>query len=539
MKKFFSVVVSLLLLFSLVNCQTAFANSFFFNSQDKVENELIICFEAEEEDGVKAFNSTSAIDEQEAALKSLGLEVKGSVIKSLNDSNDRMGIFEDKTEEVLKSLGSVFLVKYDSKNYFTSKRATSGIKKQLEKKGYKIKYVEQNYIYKALNVTQDYNISSYTLNPNQAWHYEMINVPQAWETTVGSPNVKIAILDTGIDYNHDCLSNFVDLNLSTSYVNDSPMDDHSHGTHVAGTIASYGSVSGVMRNASLIAVKVLDSSGSGSTYDIQEAIIYAANCNADAINMSLGGGSYAQSMQDACTYAINQGTVVVAATGNSGTSTVSYPAKYDGVIGVGNVQSDGTRASSSQYGEGLDIMAPGTYIYSTVPNNSFAFYSGTSMATPHVCGVVGLMRAANPDATVAEICDAIFETGQYAGSSYEYGNGIIDANACVDTITGTPVDPPEEKQLSVSTEYSSTRSKIYQYITVKDENNNVVIGATVNVEITCPNGSIINKNLTTDSNGVASNSINARSNGYGTYTYNVTVSKIGYTTIAINESYEF
>lgn len=273
--------------------------------------------------------------------------------------------------------------------------------------------------------------SEYQLHPEQAWHYNMINAPQAWTVTEGSPNVKIAVLDTGIDYNHPNLKNFVDLSLGKSFVGGSVMDKQKHGTHVAGTIASYGSVSGVMRNATLIPVKVLGDDGRGSNYGIQQGILYAANIDADVINMSLGGGGFSKGMNEACETATNQGVTIVAATGNNSSSSIGYPAAYDSVLAVGAVNQQKERAYFSQYGEGLDVMAPGFDIYSTIPNGGFTKLKGTSMATPHVAGVAGLIKSANGNLSPEEVKNILKQTAQPAGSSYEYGNGIVDAYAAV------------------------------------------------------------------------------------------------------------
>lgn len=541
MKKFLSLCLTLMLVFSTLSIQCVFGATI-SNEEDIIPGELIVSFKMS--DSMKNSIDKNSVDGQEEALESVGLNVLDSMVRTLEMNTNSIS---SNRNDFVDTLGSVYLVKYDTDKYSFVKTAIVELKRELEKLGYNIKYIEPNYKVKAtdIDVTSNY-YPSYTLNENQAWHYRMIKAPEAWETTIGSPNVVVAVVDTGIDYNHNCLENFVDVNLSKSFVdgNTDPLDDNNHGTHVAGTIASYGVVSGVMRNAKLIAVKVLDSQGSGSTYSVQEGITYAANSGADVINMSLGGGSYQQSMQDACTYAINQGTVVVAATGNSYSNTVSYPAKYEGVIGVGNVKSDRSRAPSSQYGEGLDISAPGTNIYSTVRNNQFATYSGTSMATPHVSGVVGLMRAANPDATVQEICNAIFNTAQYAGSMNEYGYGIIDAEACVLAMNGGPVDPPtpeDPTQMNVDLSVSSSFFGIYmdQQITVNDQENNPIADATVTLNITCPNGSVINKTLTTNSNGVATNSLSAWSYGYGDYTFNIVVEKTGYETATLNRTVNF
>src|SRR5699024_2569630 len=158
-------------------------------------------------------------------------------------------------------------------------------------------------------------------------------------------------------------------------------------THVAGTIASYGSVSGVMQDATLIPVKVLNDSGSGSMFGIQQGIIHAASVNSDVINMSLGGGGYDRGMDEAIQTANNRGTIIVAATGNDGIGRVSYPAAYSGSIAVGSVTSSKTRSYFSNYGPELDVMAPGSNIYSTLPNSWNDYVYGTSMARPHVAGV--------------------------------------------------------------------------------------------------------------------------------------------------------
>lgn len=520
-----------LLVLMLCGIQNVFGTN---SSNEYVSGELIVSFVMD--DSISSFSENSSIESQEDSLRLLGLDIKDSMIKSISADKNNIMMFKD-MHKMTQNFGSVFLVKYN-KPYFSIKYTANKIKRKLEQQGYNIKYVEPNSVVKALDCEK----SSYTLNPNQAWHYNMIKVPQAWDTTIGSSNVKIAVVDSGIDYNHNCLSNFVDVNSSKSYVegNTSPMDDHCHGTHVAGTIASYGSVSGVMRNATLIAVKVLNNKGSGTSYAVQQGITYAAQQNADVINLSLGGGSYSQAMQDACTYAINNGTVVVAATGNNYSSTVSYPAKYEGVIGVGNVKSDGTRSASSQYGEGLDISAPGTNIYSTVPNNQFATYSGTSMATPHVAGVVGLMRSVKSDATVQEICDTIFNTAQPKNDMTHYGYGIIDAEACVLNINGNP-NPPGEDELDVDVSFSSYFFGIYlkQTVTVKDQDNSLISGANVKFEVTCPDGYVENETTTTNSSGIATNTTSKWSHGSGKYTVKVTVEKAGYDTVVVTKSVNF
>ena len=436
-----------------------------------LEGQLIVSIE---ENSLPPSRGGDEMSEQVSAIEDAGIQVLDSLLDTEDDmrsmGNDSIGpLNSDLKEEIIDNMGYVYLVEYPEKAYSNIDEAKAGVEKALEDKGLKVRYVEPNYQVEAYDLeetaapvvapevtapvatpevvapeatvpvvtpevaplVEETQASTYQLNPEQAWHYNMINAPQAWTVTEGSPNVKIAILDTGIDYNHPNLKNFVDVSLGKSFVGGSVMDKQKHGTHVAGTIASYGSVSGVMRNATLIPVKVLGDDGRGSNYGIQQGILYAANIDADVINMSLGGGGFSKGMNEACETATKQGVTIVAATGNNGQSSIGYPAAYDSVLSVGAVDSNKQKTYFSQYGEGLDVMAPGADIYSTIPNGGFKKLDGTSMATPHVAGVAGLIKAANGNLSPEEVKNILKQTAQPAGSSYEYGNGIVDAYAAV------------------------------------------------------------------------------------------------------------
>lgn len=337
----------------------------------------------------------------------------------------------------LNAIGDVYLLGYAPKTYPDFKAAAHALEEALTAAGHPVKYIEPNYEVKALG-------SMEAIHNSQAWHYNMIKVPQAWQYTTGSSAVKVAVLDTGIDHNHQSLRNLVNTTLGYNFTGGSTsdtMDRQGHGTHVAGTIGSYGVVSGVMQNVTLIPVKVLGDNGSGTTYGIQQGVIFAANQGADVINMSLGGGGYSQGMNDACNYAVSKGTIVIAATGNDGRGSISYPAAYASVIAVGSVDSNRVRSSFSNYGQGLDLVAPGRNIYSTYPNNRYTSLSGTSMATPHVAGVAGLMRAINPSLTVARAKEILLSTAQAAGAANQYGAGIVDAQAAVLAARGGGTNP--------------------------------------------------------------------------------------------------
>lgn len=244
-----------------------------------------------------------------------------------------------------------------------------------------------------------------------------------------------------------------------------PNDDEGHGTHVAGTIAqttnnSLG-VAGIAFNTSLMPVKILGADGGGSYQQIVDGIYYAVNNGAQIISMSLGGPSAAQILEDALAYAKTNGVTVIAACGNSNSSSCDYPAAYNSyVIAVGATQYNETRAPYSSYGSSLDIVAPGGNtsldqnsdgFVDGVLQNTFSdtpvdwaywFYQGTSMATPHVSGVAALLLAKEPGLTPAQIRDKLQTTAEDLGASgwdNIYGWGLLDAEAALATVPAVSI----------------------------------------------------------------------------------------------------
>ena len=232
-----------------------------------------------------------------------------------------------------------------------------------------------------------------------------IDAPQAWDINSGSSSVLIAILDTGIDQSHEDLKDKLagNLNFSGSKTVD---DRYGHGTHVAGIAAAVTNnslgVAGTCPACRLLNVKVLDDNGFGSWSAIANGIVAAADRGAKVINLSLGGYSASDTVKDAVNYAWGQGAVLVAAAGNDSTDRKLYPAAYDNVIAVAATDNKDQKASFSNYGNWVDIGAPGASILSTAPDHrnriwiwgvKYAYGSGTSMATPFVSGVAGLVWA--------------------------------------------------------------------------------------------------------------------------------------------------
>ncbi len=222
--------------------------------------------------------------------------------------------------------------------------------------------------------------------------------------------------------NRIAIDGYVDDYYGYDFVDDDgdPMDDNGHGTHVAGTIAAngsnqFGSV-GVAPNAKVMALKFLDSASEGSTFDAIQAIEYAILMGADVTNNSWGGGGYSQALREAIAAAANVGQLFVAAAGNLGIDSdrqPEYPAGYDlsGIISVGASTASDRLSSFSNYGQtSVDILAPGSDIYSTLLGGGYGLRSGTSMATPHVTGAVALLLSAYPELSSAEIKAAILES---------------------------------------------------------------------------------------------------------------------------------
>lgn len=273
------------------------------------------------------------------------------------------------------------------------------------------------------------------------WGVHRINADLVWgsNTNTGT-GVSVAIIDTGIDQDHPDLAanikggqNFV---VIRGRIDPTKWDDdNGHGTHVAGIIAGVDNeigVIGVAPGASLYAVKVLNSSGSGYVSDIILGIQWAITNGMQVINMSLGSSSDVSSLHTACDAAYAAGIVVVAAAGNSGDTNpdndVIYPARYDSVIAVAATDGNNTRASWSSDGPEVSVAAPGVSIYSTYKGGGYASLSGTSMASPHVAGTVALMLKANvaPARVREKLQTTALDLGA-AGSDNYYGWGLVDA----------------------------------------------------------------------------------------------------------------
>jgi thermitase len=327
----------------------------------------------------------------------------------------------------------------------------------LREAGYLIEYVEPNYLYYL-----DYSVNDpyYGLQ----WSHVITKAEQGWDIQRGNKNIKLGIIDTGIDYLHeDLVSNyqsdisydFVDVDTSAykesnlfpvngedyTDLDDDPKDFHGHGTHVSGIAAATANngigISGVAHNCTVIMLRAGFSILSGGyetgaleSDDISNAIVHAVSNNIDILNMSFGSGSNSQTLYNAIKSASENGIILIAAAGNNSDDGFNYPAAYDNVISVSSVNSSDKRSYFSNFGNWVDIAAPGESILSTVPktggslssSSGYRYLNGTSMASPYVAGLAVLILSKNPSLTpqqveyiIAKSSDLPKETANFIG----------------------------------------------------------------------------------------------------------------------------
>ena len=261
---------------------------------------------------------------------------------------------------------------------------------------------------------------------------------ETWNISSGK-GIAVAILDTGIDENHEDLPGLLG---GVKTVDDTHWgaDGNGHGTHVAGTVAALDNdlgVVGVGPDVGLYAVKVLNDNGSGTVSSVVGGIEWAVDEGIPVLNMSLGSSSDSQTLREACDAAFEKGHLLVASAGNSGNppgrgDNVGYPAAYESVIAVAASTVNDNRASYSSTGLAVELIAPGSNILSTVPGNDYDTKSGTSMAAPHVAGAAALAWAVNPELTNVQIREILQETAEDMGLSPNHqGYGLVRADLAV------------------------------------------------------------------------------------------------------------
>ncbi len=444
-------------------------------SDDFVPGEILVRYEGE------AAGVAAALERGPAAMSAMGFSTKAGAqdrdkLLARSDTVDKDVFFEKLgvKDALERSIGPGEM---DSET--RAKMETLWMVRAARRQS-DVLFAEPNYIRRPLLVPDD-------VHYHYQWHYPLINLPNAWDITTGSSDVVVAVVDTGVLLGHpdlegqlvsgyDFISD-VDTALDGDGIDadpDDPGDQDSvegssfHGTHVAGTIAAASDngkgVAGIAWNARIMPLRVLGKGG-GTTSDIIQAVKYAAGLSnasgtipdepVDIINLSLGGGGYSRIEANVYAAAREQGVIVVAAAGNDGSSTPTYPAAYDDVVSVSAVAINESLASYSNYGATVDVAAPGGsstdangdgypdgVLSSTGDDGSgtiemiYAFSTGTSMATPHVSGVAALMRSLYPGLTPLEF-DTLLAGGYLtqdigdSGRDDQFGYGLIDAYKAV------------------------------------------------------------------------------------------------------------
>lgn len=311
-------------------------------------------------------------------------------------------------------------------------------------------YTEPHYMY-LTNDTVGENMT-FDVAPNDMlfsayqWNLPVIETGKGWNLSRGSDTVPVAVVDTGVQADHPDLKGQLLTGYNAISGSGLPDDDVGHGTHVTGIIGALVNngegVAGISWYNKILPVKVLDNTGAGTTYSVAEGIIWAADHGAKVINLSLGNYADSQFLHDAIKYAYNKDVVLVSASGNDNTERPGYPAAYPEVLAVAATTASDERADFSNYGDYVDVSAPGESIASTYIGSQYAALSGTSMASPHAAALAGLVRSLNPDLTNKEVMDLMTKNAVDLGAKGHdkyFGWGRLDVYRTLQAAAGEGV----------------------------------------------------------------------------------------------------
>jgi subtilisin family serine protease len=333
-----------------------------------------------------------------------------------------------------------------------------------------VEYAEPNYIAQMAD----------TIPNDTGWNnqYGLISIraPQGWDLSIGSASVTIAIVDTGVDLMHPDLTGKIVPGFDFVNNDSIAQDDNGHGSHVAGIAAANSNnstgVAGVSWGARIMPVKVLNASGNGTYVNVAQGIDWATDHGAQIVNLSLGGSNPASVLEDAVNYAYQKGVTLVASSGNTGATAVFYPAHYPHVIAVGAVDNLNNHAPYSNSGPELNLVAPGTSIYSTLIG-AYGLKTGTSMSAPFVSGLAAILRGlpggVSPDIIAWQMESSALDLGA-PGRDTLYGFGLIQMDRAI--LLAIPTATPTQTPSLTSTNtaiffpiYTSTRINFPFYST--------------------------------------------------------------------------
>ncbi|RFU64957.1 S8 family peptidase [Peribacillus glennii] len=347
--------------------------------------------------------------------------------------------------EINRRIQGKIIKTYNSTIVFRSERFNTNDLLQHFNHQENVDFAEPNYIY----LQNEENLPNDSLYRRRyQWNLPAIQAEEGWDISRGSKNVVIAVVDTGVDLDHPDLRRRIISGYNVVAENHNPDDDNGHGTHVAGIIASETNnmrgVAGLTWHNKIMPIKAMAAKGYGSAFDIAQGVIWATDHGADIINLSLGNYQPSAVMHEAIEYAYKKNVVITVAAGNDNTDQPSFPAAYPEVLSVAAVDNQGNKAPFSNYGEHIDVAAPGVEIPSTYFHKQYAALSGTSMASPHVAAQAGLIKAENPDLKNTDIMNIITNTTYdlgSAGSDPFFGSGLIDIRQSLRNVR-----QPEEEQ---------------------------------------------------------------------------------------------
>ena len=313
-----------------------------------------------------------------------------------------------------------------------------------------VTHVEADMAVSATYAPNDPDFSDATMS----YGLEQVQALDAWDIVTGSQQIVIAVVDSGINAAHPEFAgrlvpgyNFIDEDNP-----DDLNDESGHGTHVAGILAAAldngQGVAGVCPNCRLMPIKVLNENNIGSWSQLAQGIIFAVDNGAHILNLSLGTPVSSDTLTYAIEYAIERGVVVIASAGNNASDAPFFPAALRGVIGVGATTQEGERWAKSNFGDFIDLVAPGQVIYSTFNDLDNAYYgytymNGTSMATPFVSGIAGLLLSIAPELDADEVLAALIlgaEDLGPTGRDADFGFGRVNAMGALKAPVGGLVD---------------------------------------------------------------------------------------------------
>ena len=361
--------------------------------------------------------SSSSITNKEINNKYIVKMKSGKTVSSLKNSLGKASAQTIKGLEGSEKIADGMFTLELKEGKYTTKSANTLINKIQKAK--EVEYIEPVQQYTLLSLPSDVSApyqwslkNTAQTNGKKGADIQFEKLYQLQQST-DVKQMKIAVLDTGVDASLADLKNKITAGYNFINESDNVYDDNNHGTHVSGIIAAginngY-SMSGIHSNAKIMPVKILDASGSGDTEQIAKGIKYAVDHGAKVINMSLGGG-YSRVIESMLQYANSKNVTIIAASGNNGYEGLDYPGSSKYVTAVGASNDLDIVADYSSYGKELKLVAPGSNIPSLVPNGNLVLYSGTSMATPHVSAVAGLLLSLNGKLKPKEVEKYLIET---------------------------------------------------------------------------------------------------------------------------------